>query len=107
MRPGMYRRPDRATVDLGCGRSLRYRRRCPVQARADRSTIREVNVTDVDTDRDAFEALLRRSGMSITEAQKADLFVGYGHIVRMAARVRGDGQRPREAEPANMFKANG
>ncbi|MFM9939763.1 MAG: hypothetical protein ACKVP7_09725 [Hyphomicrobiaceae bacterium] len=64
-------------------------------------------MTDIEQDKDAVEALLRRSGLKVTEAQKADLLVGYGHIARMAARVRGDGSRPREAEPASMFKADG
>ncbi len=64
-------------------------------------------MTDIAKDKEAFEALLRRSGLSVTEEQKADLLVGYGHIARMAARVRGDGRRPREVEPASMFKADG
>ena len=64
-------------------------------------------MTDIDKDKDAFEAQLRRSGLSVTEEQKRDLFVGYGHIVRMAARVRGTQRRPREAEPASIFKADG
>jgi hypothetical protein len=62
-------------------------------------------VTHIDKDRDAFDALLRRSGLKLDERQRSELFVGYGHIVRMAARVRGDGARPREAEPASIFKA--
>lgn len=62
---------------------------------------------EIDKDKEAFEALLRRSGLSVTEQQKIDLFVGYGYIVRMAARVRGDGKRGREAEPASIFKADG
>ncbi len=58
-------------------------------------------------DKDTFEALLRRSGISVTEAQKKDLLVGYGYIAAMAERVRGAGNRPRESEPANIFKADG
>lgn len=62
-------------------------------------------MTHIDKDKEVFEALLRRSGLKLNERQKSELFVGYGHIVRMAARVRGDGMRPREAEPASIFKA--
>lgn len=60
-----------------------------------------------EQDREAFEALLKRSGLPVTEAQKKDLLVGYGHVLALAARVRGDGKRPREAEPSSIFKANG
>jgi uncharacterized protein YbjT (DUF2867 family) len=62
-------------------------------------------VTEIGKDKEAFEAQLRRSGLHLDEGQRSELFVGYGHIVRMAARVRGDGVRPREAEPASIFKA--
>lgn len=59
------------------------------------------------SDREAFEALVRRSGLTLSDAQKAELLVGYGYIVAMAERVRGRDKRPREAEPAMMFKADG
>lgn len=52
-----------------------------------------------------FELMVRRAGLSLSDAQTADLKVGYGHIKAMAARVRGAGKRPREAEPAMIFKA--
>ena len=58
-------------------------------------------------DKEAFEALIRRSGLTLTEVQKKDLLIGYRYIVAMAERVRGDGRRPREAESASMFKADG
>ena len=64
-------------------------------------------MTPPESDREAFEALVRRSGLTLSDAQKADLLVGYGYIVAMAERVRGHGKRPREAEPAQMFKADG
>lgn len=64
-------------------------------------------MTPPKPDREAFEALVRRSGLTLSEAQKADLLVGYGYIVAMADRVRANGKRPREAEPALMFKADG
>jgi hypothetical protein len=57
-----------------------------------------------DEERAAFEAMLKRSGLSVSEAQKKDLLVGYRYVAAMAARVRGDGRRPREAEPASIFK---
>ena len=58
-----------------------------------------------ERDREVFEALLRSSGLQVTEAQKKDLFVGYGHIRACAERVRAGGQRPREAEPDHTFDA--
>lgn len=61
----------------------------------------------VPPDRETFEALVMRSGLSLSEAQKRDLLVGYGYINEMAERVRGAEKRPREAEPANIFKADG
>jgi hypothetical protein len=64
-------------------------------------------MTTPEPDREAFEALLKRSGLTVSQAQKADLLQGYAYVVAMAARVRGETRRPREAEPAHMFKADG
>jgi hypothetical protein len=58
------------------------------------------------TDKEIFEAFIHRAGLSLTEAQKLDLLVGYGHIKAMAERMRTGGPRPREAEPAIVFKAD-
>ena len=51
-----------------------------------------------------FEALVRRSGLPLSEAQKSELFEAYGYVEIMAARVRSGGNRRREAEPAVIFK---
>ena len=51
-----------------------------------------------------FEALVRRSDLTLTPAQRKDLRIGYGYIKSMAARVRGQDKRPREAEPATIFR---
>ncbi len=55
--------------------------------------------------RDIFEALVVRSGLALTDKEKGELYEVYGHVEAMAARVRGDGRRPREAELAVVFKA--
>jgi hypothetical protein len=65
----------------------------------------EFQMSSPKVDAEAFEALVRRSGLKLTEAQKKELLAGYGYIAAMAERVRGDGKRPREAEPSGMFKA--
>lgn len=61
---------------------------------------------DSETTKATFEALLASSGLKLSDAQKKDLLAGYGYVRAMAARVRGDGARPREAEPAGIFKAD-
>jgi hypothetical protein len=63
-------------------------------------------MTPPKADPEAFEALVQRSGLTLTEAQKKELLVGYGYIVAMAERVRGSRTRPREVEPSSMFKAD-
>ena len=57
-----------------------------------------------DSERDIFEAMLARSGLPVSEAQKPDLLAGYRHIRAMAERVRAGGRRPREAEADHIFK---
>ena len=49
--------------------------------------------------RDDFEALVRRSGLPLSESYGA-----YGYVEAIAERVRAGGMRPREVEPAVIFK---
>lgn len=51
-----------------------------------------------------FDALVKTSGLPLSEAQKADYYAVYGHVEQIAARVRAGGNRRREAEPALVFK---
>ena len=51
-----------------------------------------------------FAALAARSGLTLTAAQKRELYDAYGYVEAMAALVRGEGARPPEAEPAVIFK---
>jgi hypothetical protein len=53
--------------------------------------------------REDFDALVRASGLTLSEEQKSELHAAYGYIEVMSARVRADGQRPRGAEPAIIF----
>jgi hypothetical protein len=50
-----------------------------------------------------FAALIRRAGITPSDAQTAELYEGWAYIERMLARLRGPGPRPREAEPAHIF----
>lgn len=50
-----------------------------------------------------FEALIRRAGLAITPAQVAELYIGWGHVEPMLARIRTP-LRGREAEPALIFR---
>ena len=54
--------------------------------------------------RDDFEALVRRSGLPLSESQKSELYGAYGYVEAIAERVRAGGMRPREVEPAVIFK---
>jgi hypothetical protein len=54
--------------------------------------------------REEFDARVRQTGLPLNETQKAEFFEAYGYIEAMAARVRTDGNRRREAEPAIVFK---
>lgn len=60
-----------------------------------------------EADKAEFDALLDRSGLTVTEAQREELRVGYCYVKAMATRVRGHGKRPREAEPATIFRVDG
>lgn len=53
--------------------------------------------------REEFDALVRASGLTLSEEQKSELYAAYGYIEAMAARVRAGGERPRSAEPAIIF----
>ena len=57
------------------------------------------------TSREDFAALVRRAGLPLTSAQEREIYGAYGYIEDMIARVRGPGSRPREAEPAVIFRA--
>jgi hypothetical protein len=50
---------------------------------------------------EAFEFLLARAGLSLTDAQKAELKTVYAGIAEMAERVRKP--RGRMAEPAHIY----
>ncbi|MFI4986792.1 MAG: hypothetical protein ACHQF3_05080 [Alphaproteobacteria bacterium] len=54
--------------------------------------------------RETFAALVVSSGLTLTAAETSELHAAYGHVEAMAARVRGDGKRPPEVEPAVVFK---
>ena len=53
-----------------------------------------------------FTVLVRRSGLSLTEAQIAEIYNGWGYIERLLERIRVPG-RGREAELAHTFKPEG
>lgn len=50
-----------------------------------------------------FDALLRRAGLSLSPDEAADLYGAWEHIEPMLERIRA-GARPREAEPALIFR---
>ena len=58
----------------------------------------QANTTPAD-----FAALIRRAGLTLTEAQTAEVYAGWPYIERMLDRLRGPSARPREAEPAHIF----
>jgi hypothetical protein len=53
-----------------------------------------------------FEALVRRAGLSLTAANIADLYQGWGHVEGMLERLRTP-DRGREAELALIFRPEG
>jgi hypothetical protein len=53
-----------------------------------------------------FEALVRRAGLTLSEAQTADLYGAWPHIEAMLERLRSPA-RGREAEPAHIFVPEG
>ena len=50
-----------------------------------------------------FEAMVRRAGLTLTQAQIAELYTGWAYVEPMLDRVRGS-DRGREAEPALIFR---
>lgn len=50
-----------------------------------------------------FAALIRRAGLTLSEAQTAEIYAGWPYIEQMLDRLRGPSPRPREAEPAHIF----
>ena len=53
--------------------------------------------------REDFDALVRASGLTLSEEQKSELHAAYGYIEAMSALVRTGGERSRSAEPAIIF----
>lgn len=54
--------------------------------------------------RTEFDALVKTSGLPLTDEQRSEFYAVYGYVEQMAERVRSGGKRPREAEPALTFK---
>ena len=55
---------------------------------------------------DDFAALVRRAGVSLSAAEIAELYGAWSDVEPMLERIRG-GIRPRETEPALIFRADG
>ncbi len=55
------------------------------------------------TSRADFEALVRRSGVTLTAAQLETIYEGWGYVEPMLDRIRTHG-RDRAAEPAHVFR---
>jgi hypothetical protein len=54
--------------------------------------------------RNEFDALVKRSGLPLSEQQKNEFHAVYGYVEQIAERVRAGGDRRRESEPALVFK---
>ena len=52
---------------------------------------------------DDFAALVRRAGLALSAPEVTELHEAWGNIEPMLMRIRG-GTRPREAEPALIFR---
>lgn len=50
-----------------------------------------------------FKVLVRRAGLTLTDAQLAEIYSAWGHVEGMLARIRTP-MLPREAEPSHTFK---
>ena len=55
------------------------------------------------TTREDFEALVRRTGVTLTPAQTETIYEGWGFVEPMLERIRTHG-RDRAAEPAHVFR---
>ena len=53
-----------------------------------------------------FEALVRRAGLTLTPAQIAQIYSGWGYVEEMLERIRTP-SLPREAEPMHIFRPEG
>ena len=56
-----------------------------------------------NTSRDDFDALMRRAGLHLPADEVSEIYVGWGYLEPMLARLRTPG-RGREAEPAHIFR---
>ena len=50
-----------------------------------------------------FKALVRRAGLTLTDAQLAEIYGAWAHVEGMLTRIRTP-MLPREAEPSHTFK---
>ncbi|MBU6499519.1 MAG: hypothetical protein KGJ41_08500 [Rhodospirillales bacterium] len=53
-----------------------------------------------------FAALVRRSGLPLSEVEQAEIYLGWTHLEAMLERLRMP-LRPREVEPAVTFRPDG
>jgi hypothetical protein len=51
-----------------------------------------------------FNALIHRAGLDLSSAEIDELYGAWENIEPMLDRIRGSGTRPREAEPAMIFR---
>lgn len=51
-----------------------------------------------------FNALIHRAGLELSSAEIDELYGAWENIEPMLDRIRGGGTRPREAEPAMIFR---
>ena len=54
---------------------------------------------------DELKARARGAGLTLSDRQLAEIHSGYLYVDAMARRVRRGDSRPREAEPAHIFRA--
>lgn len=54
--------------------------------------------------RGEFDTLVLKCGLPLSDEQKSEFYATYGYVEAMAERVRAGGDRPRESEPALVFK---
>ena len=51
-----------------------------------------------------FAALIRRADLALSPAETDELYGAWANVEPMLDRIRGSATRPREAEPALIFK---
>lgn len=54
--------------------------------------------------REDFDVLVKLSGLPLDESTMEELYVAYGYVEQMKARVRAGVASPRELEPAHLFR---